>query len=176
MRTQLALWGAPLLLALCAVNVAGPSGRAQENCVPFGGTVYGWHTDNWYGTGEFLVDRKSRRGNIVDVYTGFFDNGGVATGTEIATFDFGNGDTFQLKVDFIVEHLNDSLTSNGVFDVRENGTFTKGTGMFKGAYGHWIMEGPFGPNIKLPNNIHPDPNSDMLWIGWYHGMICGMKK
>jgi len=37
------------------------------------------------------------------------------------------------------------------------------------------MEGPFEPNLKLPGNIQPAPNSDMYWIGWYHGMICGVE-
>jgi len=152
------------------------SGSVQDRCISFGGTVYGWHTDNWYATGNFVVGRKVRQASIVDVNTGFFDNGGVSTGTEIARFDFGKGDTFQMNVDFVAEHMNnDALTSFGVFDVKENGTFSKGTGIFKGAYGHWIMEGPFGPNLKLPDNIHPAPNSDMFWIGWYHGMICGVE-
>lgn len=162
-------------LAVGVLALISSTALAQEGCIPFGGTVYGWHTDNWYGTGHFTVGRKVLPANIVDVNTGFFDNGGVATGTEIATFDFGKGNKFQLNVDFIAEHLNDAISGSGVFDVKENGTFSKGTGMFKGAYGHWIMEGPFGPNVKLPDNIHPDPNSDMFWIGWYHGEICGLR-
>ena len=174
MRNQAFRLAVLVVIGITTVLLIVPRISAQEQCVPFGGTVYGWHTDNWYGTGNFAVGRKVRHADIVDVNTGFFDNGGVSTGTETATFDFGRGNTIRLNVDFIVEHLNDAISSSGVFDVKENGTFSKGTGMFKGAYGHWVMEGPFGPDIKLPDNIPADPISDMYWIGWYHGMICGV--
>jgi len=148
---------------------------AEDHCIPFGGTVYGWATDNWYATGDFVIGNKVRHANIVIVNTGFFDNGGISTGTEIGTFDFGHGNTFQTKADFSVQHLNDALTDSGVFDVRENGTFFKGTGIFRGVYGHWVNDGPFGPNVKLPDNIHPDPAASLYWIGRYHGTICGLR-
>lgn len=122
-----------------------------------------------------MVGRNVRHANIVDVNTGLVDRGSVTTGTEIATFDFGSGDTVQLNTEFILEHMKDSLAAAGVYDVKANGTFANGTGEFKGAYGHFVMEGPFGPSVKLPDTVHPDPKAGMFWMGWYHGMICGVR-
>jgi hypothetical protein len=164
-------WILGIVFAIAVASFAA----ANDRCVPFGGTGYGWATDNWYVTGDFVIGHKVRHANVVVVNIGFSDNGGVSTGTEISTFDFGNGNTFQTKQDFVVQHLNDVLTDFGVFDVQESGTFFKGTGIFKGIYGHWVADGPFGSNVKLPDNIHPDPNASMYWIGRYHGTICGMR-
>ena len=44
-----------------------------------------------------------------------------AIGTEVASFDFGSGDTVQLNTDFIVEHMKDALAASGVYDVKANG-------------------------------------------------------
>lgn len=164
-----------LMLILFLALFTTTSASAQERCVPFGGTVYGWHTDNWYANGDFTVGRNVRHANIVDVNTGLVDRGSLTTGSEVASFDFASGDTVQLNTDFIVEHMKDALAASGVYDVKANGTFVKGTGKFKGAYGHFVMEGSFGPAVKLPDSIHPDPKSDMSWMGWYHGMMCGVR-
>jgi hypothetical protein len=47
--------------------------------------------------------------------------------------------------------------------------------MFKGAYGHWVTYGPFGPAVKLPDDIKPAPDATMYWIGHYDGTICGIR-
>jgi hypothetical protein len=147
----------------------------QERCLPFGGTLYGWYTDHWYGTGTFSVGRQTRHADILDINTGFLDNGNMWMGTEDVTFDFGKGNTFQMKAEFLTEHMTDAVSASGFYDVRENGTFTHGTGMFKGAYGHWVTYGPFGPAVKLPDDIKPAPDATMYWIGHYDGTICGIR-
>jgi hypothetical protein len=113
--------------------------------------------------------------DLVDINTSFVDGADIWTGTEAATFDFGRGDTLQLSAEFVTEHMNDSVASSGVFHINEIGTFTKGTGSFRNAYGHWIMQGPFGPSVTLPSNIQPPPDADLYWIGQYHGTLCGIS-
>jgi|SRR5208283_4075412 len=166
--------GALLLAAPTAI--AQQLSDSQDRCVPAGGTVYGWHTSvAWFATGNFTVGRNVYRVMLVDINTSFFDGGDIWTGTEAATIDFGRGDRLQLSAEFVTEHMNDAVSSSGVFHINEIGTFTKGTGRFKNAYGHWTMQGPFGPGVTLPGNIQPPSDADMYWIGQYHGTICGIS-
>jgi len=171
-----------IALAIGGVFQITPAANAQQHtdsqdrCVPVGGTVYGWHTSvAWFGTGNFTVERKVYPVNLVDINTSFVDGGDIWTGTEAATLDFGRGDRLQLSAEFVTEHMNDSVSSSGVFHINEIGIFTKGTGRFKNAYGHWTMQGPFEPSVTLPGNIQPPPDADMYWIGQYHGSICGVS-
>jgi hypothetical protein len=165
-----------VLVLITPTAIAEKHSDSRDRCVPVGGTFYGWHTSvAWFATGNFTVDRKVHHVDLVDINTSFFNGGDIWTGTETATFDFGRGDSVQLSAEFVTEHMNDAVASSGVFHINEIGTFTKGTGRFKNAYGHWIMQGPFGPNVPLPGNIQPPPDADMFWIGQYHGTICGIR-
>ena len=175
MRTLILRFTAITALAIGALVLLAPAAEAQERCVPFGGTMFLWHTDNWYGVGDLSVGRKVMHADLVDINTSIVFGDYIWTGTEMATFDFGHGNRFQTPIEFIAEHVNDSVSASGVFHISEIGTLTKGTGMFKNTYGHYIMQGPFGPNVKLPDNIQPAPGADMFGIVQYHGTICGIK-
>jgi hypothetical protein len=147
-----------------------------QNCVPFGGTIYAGHTNAWIGGGEFTVGRVTRHANVVDVNTSMVQDGDVWRGTETATFDFGNGNTVDLVTDFVTEHMNDAAAQSGIFHVNEIGTFANGKGKFKNAYGHFSSQGPFGPNVKLPEAAKVPEGSQMFWIGQYHGFVCGVTE
>jgi hypothetical protein len=174
-------FGALVLIIPLAITQdrSGPEDKheAECACVPFGGTVYGWHTAaGWVATGTFTVGRKSNQVGVLAVNTTFTDNGFIWTGTEQHTYDFGHGNTFQSPADFVAEHVNDAVSASGVFHIMEIGSISKGTGIFEHAYGHWTMQGPFGPAVTLPGNIHPGSDADgLFWIGQYHGTVCGPK-
>lgn len=47
-----------LSIGLGFLGFSAPPAAADDACLPFGGTIYGWHdtaTDSWYGVGEFTV-------------------------------------------------------------------------------------------------------------------------
>lgn len=174
------------LLAACpAVAGTEPDLEAQvlgpeEGCVPFGGTIYGWHdgeTGSWYGEGDFTVGRKVRHATVVDPNTGFEDFGPVWIGTETAKFDFGRGDAIDLMTEFVCEVDLEKLASpDAIFHVNETGYFANGKGRFKNAWGRFNLQGPFGPGVKLPQRIVPGRNDGMFWIGQYVGTICDVRR
>lgn len=155
----------------------GTFALAQEQCVPFGGTIYGWHNGpSWFGVGDFTVGKNVMHASVADPNTGLTRMGDIWLGTEEATFDFGNGNVVTLMTDFVTEHMNDSASTSGVFHVNETGYFARGTGKFKNAWGRFSLQGPFGPGVKLPDSIHPGTNDGLFWIGQYFGSICGVEK
>lgn len=166
-----------LALATTFLVVISPSALGQSKCVPFGGTIYGWHnTDNaWHGVGDFTFGKKILHANVDDPNTGFKDMGDIWLGTEEATFTFAEGDKVTLMTSFVTEHQTDPGGSTGVYHVNETGYFAGGTGRFKNAWGRFNLQGPFGPSVVLPDEIKPGPNDKLFWIGQYNGTICGVK-
>ena len=166
-----------LISVLALASLAMPtSAGAQDQCLPFGGTIYGWHNGNsWYGVGDFTVGKKVMHASVTDPNTSFTDMGDIWLGTEEATLTFPNGENITLMTDFVTEHQTDAVSTSGVFHVNETGYFARGTGRFKQAWGRFNLQGPFGPGVKLPANITPDLNDGPFWIGQYNGMICGLK-
>ena len=149
---------------------------AQEQCVPFGGTIYGWHNGvAWYGVGDFTVGNKTMHATVTDPNTAFTDMGDVWLGKEEATFTFAKGEKITLMTDFVTEHMTDSGGDQAVFHVNETGYFAHGTGHFKGAWGRFNLQGPFGWGVMLPAEIVPGPNDGLFWIGQYNGTICGVR-
>ena len=149
---------------------------AQEQCVPFGGTIYGWHYgDAWYGVGDFTFGSRIMHAAVKDPNTGFTDLGDIWIGKEEATFSFGKGEKITLMTDFVTEHQTDSGGDQGVYHVNETGYFDRGTGRFKGAWGRFNLQGPFGPGVMLPADIVPGANDGLFWIGQYNGTICGVR-
>ncbi|MHB8799862.1 MAG: hypothetical protein ACYDBY_15495 [Thermoanaerobaculia bacterium] len=172
------------LLACPALAGTGPDQEAQvretsEACVPFGGTIYGWHdtpTDSWYGVGDFTVGRQVLHATIVDPNTGFEDLGPVWIGTETAKFDFGGGDGIDLMTEFVCELDPAKLESpDFMLHVNEAGYFANGRGRFKNAWGRFSSQGPGGTGFKLPSRIVPGQNDGGFWIGQYVGSICGVQ-
>jgi hypothetical protein len=165
-----------VVLTMGALLLIAPTAQAQGNCVPVSGTIYFWFTDTWHGVGDFTIGRNASHPDILSVNTSFFDDGYVWRGTEKWTLDFGNGDTIQSKMRFVAEHVNDAVSASGVFHITEVGTFNHGTGLFKNAYGSLTIQGPFGPNVKLPGKIQPPPDSIMFAVAPSQGMICGLNS
>jgi len=164
------------VLTIGVLILIAPTAQAQGQCVPFSGTIHFWFTDTWHGVGAFTIGRNLRHADILSVNTSFFDDGDVFRGTETWTLDFGKGDTIQLKTSFVTEHMNDAAASSGVFHLIEVGTFANGTQVFKNAYGNLSVQGPFGPNVKLPDNIQPPPDAQMFSVAPSQGMICGLSN
>jgi hypothetical protein len=149
---------------------------AADSCIPFGGTIYGWHdtpTNSWYGVGNFTVGKLVLYATVTDPNTGFSDYGGIWLGTETAKFDFGGGHTIDLMTDFICEVNPETINlATGVGHVNESGYFANGNGAFRKAWGRFNLQGPFGPGVKLPSEIIPTENDGWFWIGQYFGTIC----
>jgi len=182
-----------IALAITALVLVIPKATSQErlqaqpqnisvgngDCVPFGGTIYGWHTpDAWLGTGTFALGPTTKHVNLRSVTTTLNDNGPTWTGSESVAIDFGGGNTLRMPGEFVAEGMTDqALAVWGVSHISEIGTFAKSTGMFRNAYGHWITEGPFGTNVKLPDFVKTTDDADgYYWIGQYHGTVCGMTN
>jgi len=170
-----------LILAAGALLVLLPAATAQEhsqgqgNCVPLSGTVYLWLTDTWHGVGDFTIGRKHLPASFLAVNTSFLDSGDVWEGTEDWTLDFGNGNKLHVAAHFVTQHMTDSVSTAGAFDLVDGGRFLQGTRMFKNAYGNMTVQGPFGPGVKLPDNIHPPADAQWFSVVESQGMICGMN-
>lgn len=169
-----------VLFALSALALglveAMPQADAQAQCVPFGGTIYGWHNNgSWHGIGDFTVGKETMHATVADPNTGLTKMDDIWLGTEEATFTFENGDQITAMTSFITEHMTDPGGVQGVLHVDETGYFSKGTGRFKNAWGRFNLQGPFGPGVKLPASITPDINDGRFWIGQYFGTICGVS-
>jgi hypothetical protein len=175
MRNQISRLFSAIVLGIAVLVMLAPAAKAQERCVPFGGTIYGWLTDHWAGVGDLTVDRKTWHTNLSVDTLSVVDGGDTWTGNEIQTFDFGKGHILQGSGTFVTEHMTDPGGSGGVFHISEEGPFIKGKGIFKHVYGHWILEGAFGPGVKLPDKIQPPPEASWFFIAQYSGTICGMK-
>jgi hypothetical protein len=167
-----------LIAALALMFLAlGSTAFAEDQCVPFGGTIYGWHNGgSWYGVGDFTVGKTVLHAKITDPNTGLTDMGDIWLGTEEATFDFGHGNKITAMTSFVTEHQTDPAGLTGVFHVNETGSFARGTGAFKHAWGRFNLQGPFGPGVKLPETVTAGPNDGLFWIGQYNGTICGVKE
>jgi hypothetical protein len=165
-----------LSIVLGLVLVVVSVGAHAQDCVPFGGTIYGWHNGNaWYGVGEFSVGKKVMHATVTDPNTSFTDMGDTWMGTEEATLDFGKGQRVTLMTSFVTEHQTDAAATSGVFHVNETGYFARGTGRLKHAWGRFNLQGPFGPGVKLPSEIVLADNDGWFWIGQYNGTICGVE-
>jgi len=171
-----------LMSVLCVVSAMVLTASAQEKavmpsqCLPFGGTIYGWHNgDSWYGIGDFAFGKKILHATVEDPNTGFEDKGDIWLGTEEATFTFGSGEKVTLMTDFVTEHQTDAAGTQGVYHVNETGSFARGTGRFRHAWGRFNLQGPFGWGVSLPSKITPGPNDGFFWIGQYNGTICGLQ-
>ncbi len=144
---------------------------AQDRCVPFGGTVFGWHDGTaWIAEGDFDIGQQTQHVKVRDVNTGVEKHGDFWWGTETATFDFGNGNTIDLMTEFTGENMNNPAK---VFHVNMNGRFANGHGKYKKAWGRFSAEGPFGPGVVLPaGKVKPPEGVSMYWIGHYDGLLC----
>jgi|SRR5271157_344047 len=170
------------VLTLAVLILIAPPAQAdgQCQCEPFSGTLYGWNTGDWHAVGDITIGNKVYHATLLAVNTSFIDDDDTWLGTETWTFDFGKGNTLQLMTHFVTEHMTDAVSAAGVFHVVEVGTITNGTGVFKHAYGNLISPGPFGPGVKLPDNIALPPEAQgpgvWFWVGPAQGMICGMSE
>jgi hypothetical protein len=163
------------VLTIGMLILLAPPAQAQGHCVPLSGTMYLWLTDTWHGVADFTIGRNLLHANFLSVNTSFFDGGDVWQGTENWTLDFGKGNKIHVKVHFVTQHMTDAVSSAGVYDIVEVGPFTNGRGVFKNAYGNMSIQGPFGPNVKLPDNIQPPPDAQWFSVVESQGMICGLN-
>ena len=149
--------------------------HAQDQCAPFSGNIYFWLTDTWHGVADFTIGSHIYHASVVTENTSFTDDGDTWLGSEQWTLDFGKGNTILVNTQFVSQHMNDAVSPAGVFDLTEVGTFVGGKGKFRHAYGNLLANGPFGPNVKLPDNIQPPPDAQWFGVVPSAGMICGME-
>jgi len=125
--------------------------RPEPQCLPFGGTIYGWHNgSSWYGVGDFTFGKKILHATVVDPNTAFTDKGDIWLGTEEATFTFSRDEKITLMTEFVTEHQTDAGGAQGVYHVNETGSFTRGTGRFQHAWGRFSLQrGPAPTNRSL---------------------------
>jgi hypothetical protein len=164
------------LMFLGFALTAAAQTRPDSQCLPFGGTIYGWHNESsWYGVGDFTFGKKTLHATVIDPNTSFTDKGDLWLGTEEATLTFPTGEKITLLTDFITEHQTDAGGSQGVYHVNEIGSFARGTGRFQHAWGRFTQQGPFGRGVSLPSTVTPGVNDGMFWIGQYYGTVCGLR-
>jgi hypothetical protein len=170
------------VLTTGALILVAPPAQAQGSCAPLSGVVYGYTTEaGWQMEGNFTIGREVYRATVLAVNTSLIGDpltDDVWQGTETWTWRFGKGNTIQLLTGFVTEHANLSKTDPGAFHVNEVGTFANGTGMLRHAYGSLLAQGPFGPNVKLPDQIQlpaPLPEGTWFFVAPTQGMICGLN-
>ena len=155
------------------------SASAQGNCLPFSGTIYGalyaefGQSPAWHLVGGFRIGHEVYDATIDVTLTSLSTDEDIWQGAETWTFDFGEDDTIQLMTDFVTEHM---TNPDGIFHIREVGTFANGTGAFKHADGNLSAEGPFGPNVVLHNVTQLPADALMFWVAPSQGMICGSNN
>ena len=180
MRNLLRKFFSLAVLAAGVLFLIAPPAQAQAlcQCEPFSGTIYAGATDTWHMVGDFTIGKKVYHATILVANTSFIDDGDTWLGTETWTWDFGRGNTVQVMTHFVTEHMTDAASDSGVFHVIEQGTFVNGTGIFKHAYGNLLAEGPFGPGVKIPDNVTLPPEAagaSWFWVGPSQGMICSVN-
>lgn len=148
----------------------------QQRCEAFGGTIYAWRTPaGFVGVGDFNIGNRTLHANVLDAPISSEPHPPEwAWGTELATFDFGEGNTVELLTEYTAEHLSNPAK---VFHINEIGTIGNGTGRFAKAYGHFSSQGVFGAGVVLPaGKVTPPPDAKAFWIGMYNGSICGLSE
>ncbi len=168
-----------LAVLVLMIAISSSSARAQENCLPVSGTLYGYLTDEgWSMVGNFTIGREVYQATALAVNTSFIGDptlDDVWQGTETWAMDFGEGNTIQVMAEFVSEHSNIITNKSGIFHVIDGGPFANGTGAFKHAYGNLLAQGPFGPGVKLPPTIQ-SPEGTWYFVGSTRGTVCGMNN
>jgi hypothetical protein len=159
-------------LAFLAVvgTVCTPTALAQKGCAALyfpAGPEYGnFITGVWNAEGPAFLGKEELYVKISVQDLGFSPvgkKGNTAKGTEIATYDFGNGNTFQTSITYVVEHNNDpdKFHLNAVETIMAG----SGTGRFANATGTLATHGDFG--------VYDWVTMDGWAIFTSHGSLCG---
>ena len=100
------------ILAIAVLVLTAPPAQAEDQCQcePFSGTLYGWNTGDWHAVGDITIGNKVYHATTLVVNTSFIDDGDTWLGTETWTFNFGGGNTIQLKTHFVTEHMTDAAS------------------------------------------------------------------
>jgi hypothetical protein len=164
------------ILLICAAAVAfvstaivqPSSARAQEDCAPLSGTVFGAHENvGWTGTMLLAIARRdAETATFVDVNkTVQLDKliaGKPFRGTEVLTATFADASTLVFDLAFIGV----PAATPALYTLNETGDIVGGTGRFAGASGHVTIHGPF----LSPVTVATPP-----WISEVHGVLCRGK-
>jgi len=148
----------------------------ERDCSPFSGTNYGalfaepGSSPAWHLVGDFTIGHRTHHARIDVQLTSLIRDFDIWQGSETWTFDFGHGNTVQLMTSFVTEHM---TNADGVFHIREVGTFSNGQGALKHAYGNLTSEGPFGPAVVLHDVPELPEGAIMYFVAPSQGMICG---
>ncbi len=171
------LWLSAILF--CLIGDSTVPARAQGNCLPVSGTVYGalYGEDEesvaWHALGNFTIGDQTYYATVAVQGVSMNADEDIWQGGELWTFDFGGGDTVQLMTSYVTEHM---TNPDGIFHIREVGTFINGAGMFKNAYGNLCAEGPFGPNVVLYDITELPADAMMYFVAPAQGLICGVNN
>jgi hypothetical protein len=132
------------LVALMLAALAIPAAAAQK-LVAFNGTIQGQDTDKGFTSpGMFLVETNGTvNGTLLDQFKFTLEstiNVAESTGTGLAHFKTGNGDTLD-ATSITTKPAELTPTPDGfVFSIKEFYTIAGGTGRFAGAQGSFVME------------------------------------
>jgi hypothetical protein len=149
-----------------------PQASAQGGCMPFempAGPEYGnFITGVWTAEGTVYLGHKPMTVKmVVQDYggMGLGQKGNTLVGTEVATYDFGNGNTFQTFITYVAVHNTDP--SKFYLNATEKIIPKSGTGIFANATGTFTDHGTFGV-------------SDWITMdGWALfravGVVCGVE-
>jgi len=134
-----------VLAGLASVSTAMAQNGCMAFSVPAGPESGNFITGIWTAEGPAYLGHKA-----VNVKISVLDYGGLGVGkksntfkgTEVATYDFGDNNTFQTFITYVVEHFNDP--SKSYLNAVENIVPGSGTGMFANATGTMTTHGAFG--------------------------------
>ena len=166
-----------------AVLLTASTAWGGDRCQPFTGTIVARLVPLSPGVfiwkGEISISiggGPTLHGTTETINTGVKKGGPGTTepvyiGTEETTVVLDNqAGSFMLMTRFVAPQH--GFDATGVAWVNERGTIApvpKDESMFKNAYGHFTLRGPFGPAVPhLPDGI-------LGWNGEYHGNICGIN-
>lgn len=137
------------------------------------GTIYGSYDYTFEGKGAWvghailaIGGRQSVKATFIDRNNSIIrEKDGAICGTETITLLLPDGSTFEITAEF----TGTPGATPGLYTLNESGSIANGTGAYRGASGHVVVQGPF---------LFPDPAATPgapPWIAEIHGSVQGIS-
>lgn len=145
--------------------------ETTQNSAEISGTIYGSYDYSFEGKGAWVGHAILAIGGRQSVKATFIDRNksivrkkdGAICGTETITLSFPDGGTFDIAAEF----TGTPGGTPGLYTLNESGSIANGTGTYRSASGHVVVQGPF---------LVPDPATTPgapPWIAEIHGFLQG---
>lgn len=121
-------------LTIFSLVLLAPAAWGQSSCQQLQGSENLQYLGFWTGPVDVVLGGESLHGVVSYTLTSITPNGpDVLTGTETATFNFGNGNTITVQDHFSFR------PASGLYDAVNR--VTDGTGRFENAFGKFAVHG-----------------------------------